>query len=147
MTDFIIKKLPCDLSTHAALAFIGKHLKRVNVNALINPKFPVRSGLANSEILKSNRTLLCMGKSNFDAIESFRDNFFYKCALGLAAVMPDPTLLRCIDAHAASWFDLARQINQLLSSRINGQQIDFGTLANGFIPVDLGTFAMDNGGI
>jgi hypothetical protein len=51
MTDFAIKKLPYDLSSHAGLAFIGKYLKRVNVNALIDPKFPVRSGVANSEIL------------------------------------------------------------------------------------------------
>jgi hypothetical protein len=47
MTDFVIKKLPYDLSSHAGLAFIGKYLKRVNVNALIDPKFPVRSGVAN----------------------------------------------------------------------------------------------------
>lgn len=46
MTEFLIKKLPYDLSSHAGLAFIGKYLKRVNVNALIDPKFPVRSGVA-----------------------------------------------------------------------------------------------------
>jgi hypothetical protein len=129
MTDFIIKKLPYDLSSHTGLAFIGKYLKRANVNALIDPKFPVRSGLANSEILKSYLALLCMGKSDFEAaIESFRDNGFFKRALGLAAVPSSPTLRQRMDAHAASWFDLAPQMNQLmLSSRINGQPIDFGT--------------------
>ena len=71
MTDFIIKKLPYDLSSHAGLAFIGKYLKRVNVNSLIDPKFPVRSGASNSDILKSYLALLCLGKSDFDAIESF----------------------------------------------------------------------------
>ena len=50
MTDFLIKKLPYDLSAHAGLAFIGKYLKRINVNALIDPKFPVRSGASNSDI-------------------------------------------------------------------------------------------------
>ena len=53
MTDFIIKKLPYDHTSHAGLAFIGKYLKRVNVNASIDPKFPVRSGAANSDVLKS----------------------------------------------------------------------------------------------
>ena len=62
MTDFIIKKLPYDLSSHAGLAFVGKYLKRVNVNALIDPIFPVRSGVANSEILKSYLALLCLGR-------------------------------------------------------------------------------------
>jgi hypothetical protein len=32
MPDFVIKKLPYDLSSHGELAFIGKYLKRVNVN-------------------------------------------------------------------------------------------------------------------
>jgi hypothetical protein len=29
MTDFIIKKLPYDVSSHAGLAFVGKYLKYV----------------------------------------------------------------------------------------------------------------------
>ena len=147
MTDFHIKKLPYDLSSHAGLAFIGKYLKRVNVNALIDPKFPVRSGVANSEILKSYLALLCMGKSDFDAIESFRDNAFFKRALGLNVAPSSPTLRQRMDTHAASWFELAPQMNQLLlGSRINGKAIDFGTLECGYTPVDLDTFAMDNGG-
>ena len=44
MTEFIIKKLPYDLSSHAGLAFVGKYLKRINLNALVDPAFPVRSG-------------------------------------------------------------------------------------------------------
>jgi len=35
---------------------------------------------------------------------------------------------------------------ELLSSTINGKPIDFGTLAVGYTPVDLDTFAMDNSG-
>lgn len=147
MTDFLIKKLPYDLSSHAGLAFIGKYLRRVNVNALIDPKFPVRSGIANSEILKSYLALLCLGKSDFDAIEGFRDNAFFKRALGLGSVPSSPTLRQRMDAHAPSWFELAPQMNQaLLASRINGQPIYFGALACGYTPVDLDTFAMDNGG-
>jgi hypothetical protein len=32
---------------------IGTHLKRTNINSLIDPAFPVRSGVANSAIVKS----------------------------------------------------------------------------------------------
>jgi len=145
MTDFVVKELPCDLSSHAGLALIGKYLKRVN--ALIDPKFPVRSGAASSEILKSYLALLCLGKSDFDAIESFRDNAFFKRALGLGTVPSSPTLRQRMDAHAASWFELAPQMNQaLFCSRIDGLPIDFGALAWGYTPVDLDTFAMGNGG-
>lgn len=35
---------------------------------------------------------------------------------------------------------------KLLASRINGRSIDFGALSCGYTPVDLNTFALDNGG-
>jgi Transposase DDE domain group 1 len=145
MTDFIIKKLPYDLSSHAGLAFIGKYLKSIKINSLIDSAFPVRSGVANSDILKSYLGLLCLGKNDFDAIENFRTNAFFIRALGLGHVPSSPTLRQRLDTHASSWFDLVPQMNQkLLASRINGQAIEFGALACGYTPVDLDTFAMDN---
>ncbi len=71
MTDFVAEKLPCDLSSDAGLALIGKYLKRVNVNALVDPTFPVRSGVASSEILKSYLALLCLGKSDLMRSRAF----------------------------------------------------------------------------
>ena len=145
MTDFLIKRLPYDLSSHAGLALIGQYLKRINVNALIDPAFPVRSGIANSCIVKSYLGLLCLGKNDFDAIESFRGNAFFMRALGLQAVPSSPTLRQRLDTHASDWFELAGQLNQaLLGSRIEGRTIDFGALGCGYTPVDLDTFAMDN---
>ena len=147
MTDFIIKKLSYDLSSHAGLAFVGKYLKRININSPIDSAFPVRSGVANSDIVKSYLGLLCLGKNDFDVIENFRSNAFFVRALGLRSVSSSPTLRQRLDAHASSWFDLAAQLNQaLLASRINGKPIDFGALSCGYTPVDLDTFAMDNGG-
>jgi len=40
MTDFIIKKLSYDLSSHAGLAFVSKYLKEINFNSLIDPALP-----------------------------------------------------------------------------------------------------------
>ncbi|HMS07532.1 MAG TPA: hypothetical protein PKD73_17415, partial [Burkholderiaceae bacterium] len=45
MADFILKQLPCDLSNQAGLTLIGKYLKRIKLNALVDPRFPVRSGI------------------------------------------------------------------------------------------------------
>ena len=127
MTDFIIKKLPYDLSSHAGLAMIGKYLKRINIDSLIDPAFSVRSGVANSAILKSYLALLCLGKNDFDAIENFRGNAFFMRALGLTSVPSSPTLRQRLDTHAASWFDLAARLNlKVLASTVNGKPIDFG---------------------
>lgn len=72
MTDFIIKQLPYDLSNQGGLALVDKYLKRININSLVDPAFSVRSGIANSDILKSYLGLLCLGKNDFDAIEGQR---------------------------------------------------------------------------
>ena len=65
MTEFIIKKLPYDLSPHAGLAFFGKSIK---VNSLIDSAFPVGSGVANSDILKSYVGLLCSTAPSLQAV-------------------------------------------------------------------------------
>jgi hypothetical protein len=145
MTDFIIKKLPYDLSSHAGLALIGQYLKSTKLKSLLDSAFPIRAGIANSDVLKSYIALLSLGKNDFDAIENFRDNDFFKRALDLRHVPSSPTLRQRFDSFAAQWFDLIPQINhRLLSQRIAGKAIDFGALGCGYTPVDLDTFAMNN---
>jgi hypothetical protein len=146
MTDFIIKQLKYNLSSHAGLAFVGKYLTRTNVAAQIDPAFPVRSGIPNSDIIKSYLGLLCLGKSDFDAIEAFRGDAFFTRSLGLRAVPSSPTLRQRMDIHARTWFDQVGAMNHtLLSSRVGGTPIDFGVLPCGYTAIDLDTFAMDNG--
>jgi hypothetical protein len=147
MTDFQIKQLPYDLSHQAGLALIGKYLKRINLNVLVDPAFPVRSGVANSDIFKSYLGLLCLGKNDFDAIEGQRKDAFFTRALGLRAVPSSPTLRQRMDTHAASWFDLVDNINAaVLGMKIGGKPVDFGVLPCGYVPLDIDTFAMDNSG-
>ena len=70
MTDFIIKKLPYDLTSNAGLALVGQYTKRLGINALVDRKFPVAvGGIPNSDILKAYLGLLVQGKNDFDAIE------------------------------------------------------------------------------
>jgi len=150
MTDLILKQLPYDLSGQAGLALIGKYLKRINFNALVDPAYPVQSkfgGIANSDILKSYLGLLCLGKNDFDAIEGQRKDRFFARALGLRAVPSSPTLRQRLDAHASSWFDLVDGINAaVLDMKIEGKPIAFGVLPCGYVPLDVDTFAMDNSG-
>ena len=63
MTEFIIKKLSYELSSHAGLVFVGKYLKGIKFNSLVDSMYPVRSGVANSDILKSYLALLCLSSS------------------------------------------------------------------------------------
>jgi hypothetical protein len=50
--DFVVKKLHYDLSSHGGLALVGRLFKRINLAAMIDPKYPVqteRGGIANSD--------------------------------------------------------------------------------------------------
>ena len=148
MPNFILKQLPYDLSGQAGLALIGKYLQRINLNRLVDAQFPMRDGsIANSDILKSYLGLLCLGKNDFDAIESQRKDHFFIRALGLQAVPSSPTLRQRLDAQAPAWFELAERINAaVLGLKIAGKPIDVGTLPCGYVPLDIDTFAMDNSG-
>jgi hypothetical protein len=71
MTNLFIKRLPCDLSSHAGLTFISKYFKCINVNVQINPAFAVSSGIVNSDLFKSQLVLLCLCKNDFDVMKRF----------------------------------------------------------------------------
>jgi hypothetical protein len=148
MTDFIIKKLPHDLTSNAGLALVGHYMKRLGISARVDRRFPVGiGGIASSDILKSYLGLLVQAKNDFDAIEAFSGDDFYKRALGIGAVPSSPTMRQRMNTHAVSWFDLAGEINEvLLWSKGTGFAVDFGALPCGYMPVDWDTFVMDNEG-
>ncbi len=50
-------------------------------------------------------TLLTQGKSDFDAIENYRGDTFFKTALGIGLLPSSPTLRQRMDAKAAALFD------------------------------------------
>ena len=140
----IVKQLHYDLTPVAGLALVGHYLHAVGpVLGRVDAALPVKGGVLNSDILRSYLGLLVQGKSDFDAIENFRGEVFYKQALGIALLPSSPTLRQRMDARAAGLFDfIAPMIETLLGS----QQPDYGVLPCGWLPLDVDTFAMDNGG-
>ena len=101
MTDFIIKQIHYDLSSNAGLALVGQYLKRIGLDALVDGRIPLRAkGVANSDIIASFLGLLVQGKNDFDAIEAFRGDAFFKRALGVGAVPSSPTPRQHMDSHA-----------------------------------------------
>ena len=148
MTDFIIKKLPYDLTSNAGLALVGQYVKRLGVSSRVDRKFPVGvGGIANSDILKSYLGLLVQGKNDFDAVEEFRGDDFFTRSLDVGAVPSCSTLRQRMDTHAASWFELAGEFNlALLSAKYATGPVDFGALPCGYMAVDWDTFVMNNAG-
>lgn len=152
MTDFVIKKLPYNLTSNAGLALVGQYMKRMDINRRVDRQFPVGvGGIANSDIVKSYLGLLVQGKNDFDAVEAFRSDSFYARCLGIGTVPSSPTLRQRMNTHAASWFDLANELNEALLSPGAGNKgvspaVDFGALPCGYLPIDWDTFVMNNAG-
>jgi hypothetical protein len=83
MTNFTIKQLSYDLTPVAGLALVGHYLNALQpVLKRIDAALPVKSGVSNSDIVRSYLGLLVQGKSDFDAIENYRGDAFYKQLFG-----------------------------------------------------------------
>jgi len=144
MRQLIVKQLDYDLTPVAGLALVGHYLKAVQpVLGRLDAALPVKSGVANSDIVRSYVGLLVQGKSDFDAIENFRGDTFYKQALGIALLPSSPTLRQRMDARAVELFDF---VPPMIETLLGGQRPDYGVLPCGWLPLDVDTFAMDNGG-
>jgi hypothetical protein len=123
---------------------VGHHLNRLApVFKQLDAALPVRNGVANSDVLRSYLGLLVQGKSDFDAIENFRGDAFYKQALGIGQLPSSPTLRQRMDTRADELFDF---LPTLIEKLLDGTRVDYGVLPCGWLPLDVDTFAMDNGG-
>ena len=144
MRQLIVTQLDYDLTPVAGLALVGHYLAALQpVLGRLDAALSVKSGVANSDIVRSYVGLLVQGKSDFDAIENFRGDTFYKQALGIGLLPSSPTLRQRMDARAGEMFDFAAPMTETL---LAGQRPDYGVLPCGWLPLDVDTFAMDNGG-
>jgi hypothetical protein len=139
-----VKQLDYDLTPVGGLALVGHYLKALTAQwARLDAALPVRGGVSNSDVLRSYLGVLVQGKSDFDAIEGFRGDKFFKESLGIGLLPSSPTLRQRLDAQAVALFEhVPAMIERLLVS----QRPDYGVLPCGWLPLDVDTFAMDNGG-
>lgn len=142
MRPFIVKQLPYDLTPVAGLSLVGCHLQRVvPVFKRIDAALPVRTGVASSDIVRSYLGLLVQGKSDFDAIENFRGDAFFKQSLDIALLPSSATLRQRMDSGAAR---LGEFVPSLIETLLAGARPDFGALSCGWLPLDVDVFPMDN---
>jgi hypothetical protein len=144
MRPFVLKQLNYDLTPVAGLALVGHHLNRLApVFKRIDSALPVKNGVANSCILRSYLGLLVQGKSDFDAVENFRGDAFFKQALGIGLLPSSPTLRQRMDARAVELFDF---LPTLIETLLGSVRVDYGVLPCGWLALDVDTFTMDNSG-
>lgn len=141
-TTFHLRQGHESLTHLGGLPLIGKAVARFSqLRQLIDPRFPVRNGITNSDILLADLGLLCQGKSDFEAIERYRQDPFYAQALGLRAVPASPTLRQRLDEKAEAFLPWVDEANLQLLQRA---RVGITALPCGFVPLDLDVFTLDN---
>ena len=139
MRALIVKQLDYDLTPVAGLALVGHDLSALRpVLGRLDAALPIKGGVANSDIIRSYLGLLVQGKSDFDAVENYRGDAFYKHARGITMLPSSPTLRQRLDAKAQAMFEFVPTMTETL---LAGQRADYGVLPCGWLPLDVDTFA------
>jgi hypothetical protein len=130
------------LTSYAGLALIGQCCQAAQLDAVIDPKLPVSHGMRTSDVVKAMVGLLSLGKSDFEAIEPFRQDRFFKDALGLSKVPGSVWIRQRLDTRAGELRELTDELSLRLLERTEAPITAHG----GFTCLDLDTFVMNNDG-
>jgi len=129
-----------NLTSYSGLALIGQCCQAAQVEPVIDPRLPVSQGMRTSDVVKSMVGLLSLGKSDFEAIEPFHDDRFFKEVLSLSKVQASVWIRQRIDARAAELRELTDELSLRLLERTEAPI----TAHQGYVSCDIDTFVMDN---
>ena len=142
MPRFELKQSTRHITSYAGLILVGQCLEAARLD-LLDKKFPVPKGqIPTPDIVKSYIGLLALGKSDFEAIEAFRKDRFFRQALGIGTVPSSAWLRQRMEMLAVA----LREETDAYSVRLLRNAEAPVTAMNGFVCLDFDTFVMDNSG-
>lgn len=143
MQRFIITESETDLTSHAGLGLIGRALKgRTNLMSDADAVAPLRrDAMSHGDILSCYVALLCLGKSDFEAITGFRPDAYFIAALGLEQVPSEGILRQRMDAHAGGYKTV---VEAAVMDFLRRSGARLTALGNGLMPLDCDVTPFDN---
>jgi hypothetical protein len=142
MPRFELKQSTRHITSHAGLILVGQCLEAAKLE-LLDKMFPAPKGqMPTSDIVKSYVGLLALGKSDFEAIEAFRNDRFFREALRIGKVPSSVWLRQRMERMAAA----LREETDAFSVHLLRNAEAPVTALNGFVCLDFDTFVMDNSG-
>lgn len=142
MPYFEMKESRRQLTSYAGLSLIGQCFEVAGAAPWLDGHLPVSGGMKTSDIAKSMIGLLSLGKNDFDAIEPFRKDRFFREALDISKVPSAEWLRQRLNAVGGE----LREHTDELSVRLIGRAKAPITAHNGYVRLDFDTFTMDNSG-
>jgi len=130
MSDVIIKLSNKNYVNHAGLPFISNFLNDSKVFSRINiiSKIKKNSGpISDYDIVKTCIALICLGKTNFDDVEQYRNDKYFKKVMKLKTVPSAPTIRQRLETYDEEMWSALRQISiELIKAYITDEAIEVG---------------------
>jgi len=145
MKRFILEQSDDEFYTsHSGLALAGLCINRYSeLSWVAGRKMKKNTHLiSHSDLLRSYLGLLCLGKSDYEAVTEKRDDDHFKSALGIITNVPSVERLRQrLDEHAQEYLTVAHKCSVTLLKK---GKAHLTALDTGHIPLDADVFPMDN---
>jgi len=146
MKRFVIEKSKDEFYTsHSGLALVGWGLNRfTSLSKRLGEVSRMKKGaIAHADVLRSYLGLLCLGKSDFAAVEGRREDRFFRESLGIKEVPSEPTLRQRMEQQAEPFQHI---VNFCVTEFLKKSRALFSPLATGHVPLDIDVFTQDNSG-
>lgn len=143
MQKMLIEQADTDILTaHSGLALVGACINRYTSLAATLGKTGGRKGrISDFDVLASYTGLLCLGKSDFEAIAGRQHDAFFAKALDIDTVPSRETLRQRMDDNAT---EMTKKIDKAIVELIQRAGSKITALDTGHVPLDIDVFPMDN---
>jgi hypothetical protein len=144
--EFIISQTDDILVSHAGLALAGALLQRTELRQRLDARAVEglqRPVMPHGEVLLSMIGLLCLGKSDYAAIEPFRRESFFARSLGLRRLPSEETLRQRMDQLGTAPLAILHEETAALL-RANAPAL--ASCHRGRVPLDVDVSPWDNSG-
>lgn len=129
-------------TSHSGISLVGLALNRfTSISKSLAKATPSDDVISHADCMKSYSGLLAQGKSDFAAIEQFREDDYFRESLGNKHVPSEGTMRQRMDQHAAAFLPVMSWASIELLQKVKAP---LSTTETGHVTVDIDSFAMDN---
>ncbi len=144
MRRFIIEQSDAEFTSHSGLALVGMALNSYGgLPEVVDREVPLRHGITHSDVLRAYIGLLCLGKSDFEAVSNVREERFFAEALGISTVPSEVTLRQRFDDRAEAFLPL---VTEGAVGFLRDLGVKPTALETGHVPLDADVTPLDNSG-
>lgn len=121
-------------------ALLSKTRLKQRLNAMKLKEMP-EPDIKNSDVAISYIGLLCQSKNDFDSIEPFREDSFFKISLQNKKIPSSPTLCQRMDMVGDSWNTIILEESARL---LRNTEVKITPCHENLVPVDIDVSPFDN---